>query len=126
MDKEKIELEFEMNASPALLYNYISTPAGLAEWFAEDVISNGDIFTFRWKDTEENAELIKSKQYVFVRFRWEADKNTKNYFEIKIIEDELTYDVSLFITDFVEKDEVNESYLLWENQIEDLKHIIGS
>lgn len=126
MTREKLELEFELNASAALLYNYISTPSGLAEWFADDVNASGDEFTFRWKDTEQKAHLIKSKQYVYTRFRWEEDEQTKYYFEMKIVEDELTYDVSLIITDFVEKDEINEAYMLWENQIEDLKHIIGS
>ncbi len=126
MSKEKIELEFELNVSPTLLYNYISTPSGLAEWFADDVNAKGEIYTFSWEDTEEQAHLIKAKQYVYTRFRWDEDKDTKYYFEMKIMEDELTYDVSLVITDFVEKDEIDAAYMLWENQIEDLKHIIGS
>jgi hypothetical protein len=41
-----------------------------------------------------------------------------------ILVDELTKDVSLLVVDFAEKDEINEA--LWENQISDLKHLIGS
>jgi hypothetical protein len=43
-----------------------------------------------------------------------------------ILVDELTKDVSLMVVDFADKDEVDEATLLWENQISDLKHLIGS
>ena len=48
------------------------------------------------------------------------------YFEIKIVVDELTKDVSLMVTDFSEEDEVEESKMLWESQIADLKQVLGS
>jgi hypothetical protein len=37
----------------------------------------------------------------------------------------LPKDVSLMVVDFADKDEVDEA-TLWENQISDLKHLIGS
>ena len=46
--------------------------------------------------------------------------------QIAILEDEITKDVSLMIVDFSEPDEVQESIQLWENQVSDLKHVIGS
>ncbi|HTO35853.1 MAG TPA: START-like domain-containing protein, partial [Flavobacterium sp.] len=63
-----------------------------------------------------------------VKFKWidDNDKDTEYFFELKIIEDEITKDVSLLVTDFAFPDEIEESKLLWENQISDLKHIIGS
>ena len=54
------------------------------------------------------------------------DKDTEFYFELQILVDEITKDVSLTVIDFAYKDEVNEAKLLWENQISDLKHVIGS
>jgi hypothetical protein len=42
------------------------------------------------------------------------------------MEDEITKDVSLVVVDFAFEDELSESKLLWENQISDLKHVIGS
>jgi hypothetical protein len=42
------------------------------------------------------------------------------------LEDEITKDVSLMVVDFAEEGELDESRLLWENQISDLKHVIGS
>jgi hypothetical protein len=48
------------------------------------------------------------------------------FFELHILVDELTKDVSLLVVDFADKDEINEASQLWENQISDLKHLIGS
>lgn len=126
MAKEKFQLEFVINASPSLLYNYLSNPSGLSEWFADNVNSRGEKYTFIWDEDEESAFLMKSKQDTYVRFQWEDDEDTKYFFELNIVEDDLTGDVSLMITDFAEPDEVEQAKLLWESQIEDLKKILGS
>ena len=124
-EKIKFELEFPIHSSPQLLYQYISTPSGLSEWFADNVNSRGELFTFIWDDVEEQAKLIRKKNGEFVKFKWLAAKE-ETYFEIKIIVDEITKDVSLVITDFIEEDEIDEARMLWENQISDLKHVLGS
>jgi len=61
-EKVKYELEFVIRSSPKLLYNYISTPSGLGEWFANNVNSRGEIYTFIWDDSEEQAKLISKKK----------------------------------------------------------------
>ena len=127
-DKVKYELEFQIHASTSMLYNYISTPSGLSEWFADNVNSRGELFTFIWDDSEEKAKLISKRTGERIKFRWlDEDGNDSEYFfEIKIEEDEITKDVSIVVIDFAEEDELEESKLLWENQISDLKHVIGS
>jgi uncharacterized protein YndB with AHSA1/START domain len=127
-NKIRYELEFPLNSSPQLLYQYISTPSGLQEWFADNVNSRGEFFTFIWNDIEENARLASKKTDEKVKFKWvdEAKKDTEYYFELRILEDEITKDVSLMVVDFALEDEVDEAKLLWENQISDLKHVIGS
>ena len=126
--KLKYELEFPIHASPSLLYQYISTPSGLSEWFADNVNSRGELFTFIWDDSEEKAKLIAKGSGERVKFRWldEDGEDTDYFFEIKIMEDEITKDVSLVVVDFSEEDELEESKLLWENQVSDLKHVLGS
>jgi hypothetical protein len=89
------------------------------------VNSRGEKFTFIWDGAEEEAQLLKRKTDEFVRFSWLANEDD-SYFEMKIIVDEITKDVSLFITDFAEADEVNESKMLWTNQVADLKQVLGS
>ena len=63
-----------------------------------------------------------------MKFPWvkKKNKNTDYFFKLHILEDELTKDVSLLVVDFAEKNEIPEASQLWENQISDLKHLIGS
>jgi hypothetical protein len=61
MDKVKFELEFVIQSSPQLLYQYLSTPSGLSEWFADNVNSRGETFNFIWDGSEEQAKLLKRK-----------------------------------------------------------------
>jgi uncharacterized protein YndB with AHSA1/START domain len=126
--KTKYELEFPINSSPQLLYQYISTPSGLSEWFADNVNSRGEYYTFIWDDTEEYARVSSKKTGEKIKFRWidENKKDTDYFFELRILEDEITKDVSLMIIDFAPNAELDEAKLLWENQISDLKHVIGS
>jgi len=124
-DKIKYELEFPIQASPNMLYQYISSASSLSEWYADNVNSRGKIFSFFWDGVEEQAELISSKNNQFVKFKW-LEEDDDYYFEIKIVVDELTKDVSLMVTDFSEEDEVEESKMLWESQIADLKQVLGS
>jgi uncharacterized protein YndB with AHSA1/START domain len=126
--KIRYEIEFPINSSPQLLYQYISTPSGLSEWFADNVNSRGEFFTFIWDDSEEKARLCSKKSGEKVRFKWvdANNKDTDYFFELNILVDEITKDVSLMVTDFAEKDEIKEATQLWENQISDLKHVIGS
>ncbi|MGS2764408.1 START-like domain-containing protein [Sinomicrobium sp. M5D2P9] len=124
-DKIKYELEFQIHSSPQLLYQYISTPSGLSEWFADNVNSRGEIYTFIWDDSEEQAKMVRKKSGESVKFKWLSAEDDA-FFEFKIVVDEITKDVSLMITDFIEEDELDEAKMLWENQVSDLKHVLGS
>ena len=125
--KVKFEIEFPIHASPQMLYQYFGTPSGLSEWFADNVNLRGDIYTFVWDGSEEQAKVLQERPNEKIKFRWMEDENdTKSYFEFRIQVDELTKDVSLIITDFAEEDEVEESKMFWENQIDELKHTIGA
>ena len=124
--KVKYEMEFPIQASPKLLFQYISSPSGLSEWFADNVNSRGEIFIFIWDNAEESAKLISKKNPEKIKFKWLEDETPDCYFELKIQVDEITKDVSLIVTDFSDEDELEESKMLWTNQISDLKKILGS
>lgn len=126
-DKIKYEMEFPIQASPSLLYQYISTPSGLSEWYADNVNSRGELFTFIWEGSEEQAKLVSRKSEERVKFKWLEEEDTPYFFEIRIQVDDITKDVSILITDFAEdEDEVEEGKMLWENMISDLKQVLGS
>ncbi|NNM23882.1 MAG: SRPBCC domain-containing protein [Flavobacteriaceae bacterium] len=125
-EKVKYEMEFPIHVSPSLLYQYMSTPSGLSEWYADNVNSRGEYFTFIWEGSEEKAKLLGKKSGERIKFRWEDDFDTDYYFELRIQVDEITKDVSLMVTDFADEDEVEEGKMLWDNMISNLKHILGS
>jgi len=123
--KTKYELEYPINCSPKVLYNRLSTPAGLAEWFADDVNLRGSVYTFFWEKSEQKAEVVQRKDNRYIRFHWMDDDEDQCYFEFRITQDEITSDVSLLITDFAEEDEQSDAVDLWDTQISELKHVIG-
>ena len=126
-DRIKFEMEFPIKVSQKLLFQYISTPSGLSEWFADNVNSRGEIYIFIWDDSEESAKLLRKNNNEKIQFQWLDDEDSDYYFELRIQFDEITKDVSLIVTDFADdEEEVEESKLLWTNQISDLKKVLGS
>lgn len=125
-DKVEYSMEFVVKASPKMLYKFLSSPSGLAEWFADNVNSRGKSYTFIWDGSEEVATLVSKKADKYIRFKWDEDEDEESFFEFKLEIDDLTNDLSLIITDFAEEDEVEESKLLWESQVNSLLHAIGS
>ena len=122
----KYELEYTLNCSPKVLFSRLSTPEGLAEWFADNVSVESDIFTFFWKRSESQARLIALKENKFVRFEWVDNSDEEsNYFEFRINIEELSGSLALIVTDFAEKSEKEDAVSLWNAQIEDLKRVLG-
>jgi uncharacterized protein YndB with AHSA1/START domain len=125
MEKIKYELEFILNTSTAILFNCMSTPSGLSEWFADNVNVKDDLYTFFWDGSEESATLVRIKKSESIRFQWEDDEGEDYYFEMLIRVDPMTSQVALIITDFAEEDEMDDAKLLWEKAIDNLKQSIG-
>ncbi len=122
---EKFELEFHIRSSVNILFNCLSTPSGLSEWFADDVNCTKDTFTFIWDGSEQDAKLLTISNNYFIKFRW-LDYPENTFFEFRIEVDEITNDVILKVTDFAEDDEVEESKDLWTSQINTLMKNLGS
>jgi len=122
----KFELEYPLKSSPKVLFPRLSTPEGLAEWFADDVTVNGDLFSFHWQKSEARAKLSALKENKLVRFEWsDRDDEETNYFEFRLHIEELAGDVALIITDFAEPEEKEDAIYLWNTQITELKRILG-
>ncbi len=127
-EKVKFELEYLLKTSPKVLENMLCTPSGLSEWFADDVNIKDDIFTFFWDGSEEKARLLSKKTNSKAKFKWIEDEEDGNdcFFEMSFDVDPMTKVVVMTITDFAEEDELEESQMLWEQQIGDLKRILGA
>lgn len=125
-DKKKVEMEILLNASPKSLYNMISTPGGLSEWFADNVNVRDNMFTFIWDGSEEKAELLQKSKDRSVKFRWDYDEGEEYYFELRIKVDPITREVALIVTDFADEGDEESTASLWESQIEDLRRVLGA
>ena len=120
----KYSLEFPIKTSISVLYNRLSTPSGLAEWFADNVNIKNDVLTFFWEGSEEEAIILKKKKDVFVQYQWLEDE--EKYFEFFIQIDAMTKDICLIVTDFAEdENDKEEGIQLWNKQIDNLKKAIG-
>jgi uncharacterized protein YndB with AHSA1/START domain len=125
-DRTKIEIEFPLHSSPKILYNMISTPSGLSEWFADDVNVRDNVLTFFWDGSEEKARIITKVKDQYVKYQWDFDEGESMYFEFRIKIDAITREVALMVTDFVEPDEEESARGLWESQLEDLRRVLGA
>ena len=125
MEKEKITIEYVFDkVSKNSLWNQLSTTGGLAEWFADEVIEDGKIFSFYWDGYPTEAELLGMNPLIYIRFRWlEEDPDT--YFEFRLHKIELTGGLMLEITDFADQDEKEQAITLWNTQINKLKRRLG-
>ena len=126
--KEKFELEYLLKTSIRVLDNMIGSPSGLSEWFADNVTVRDDIYSFEWDGTIEEARLIQRKMNSKMKFKWLDDEENGDdyYFEINFEVDSMTSTVSLHVVDFAEPGEIESAKMLWEQQINDLKRIIGA
>jgi uncharacterized protein YndB with AHSA1/START domain len=122
----KLELEYTLYCSPKVLFQWLCTPEGLEEWFADKVTVEKDLFTFTWDKTESKARLSALKDNKFVRFEWLGKEDPEsNFFEFRIEVQELTSDLALIITDFADPEEKEDAIFLWDTQIGDLKRMLG-
>ncbi|MGX5687550.1 START-like domain-containing protein [Arcticibacter tournemirensis] len=123
-EKKKFTLEYEVNSSPKILFGFLNEPNGLSQWFADEVWYKDQIYTFIWDGEEHKAKLLTAKDNKLVRFKW-IDDEPQCYFEMEILQDELTNDVALSITDFAPQDALEERRLIWDNQIQYLIRVLG-
>jgi uncharacterized protein YndB with AHSA1/START domain len=125
-EKQKYTVEYEIRSSAKILFNFISEPNGLSQWFADDVRIKDHIYSFEWNDGEQlNAKLVSIKENKLVRFKW-LDDEEQTYFEMEVVKDELTNDVALVITDFAVKEAIKDKTLIWDTQIDNLLGVLGA
>ena len=125
MSKQLYTLEYPVRCSPSILFEFLSTPAGLQEWFADRVDERDNVFFFSWNGSSQRAEVLESQEEKYIRFHW-LDAPKEEYFEFSIEKSEITNQTILVVKDFAEKKEVKDQSMLWDYQVKDLFHRIGS
>jgi len=123
--KQLFTLEYPVRCSPSILYEYLSTAAGLQEWFAEKVDERDRVFSFSWDGSTDKAEVLDSVDDKSIRFHW-LNAPKEEFFEFSIEKSEVTNQTVLLVKDFAEKKEIKDQSQLWDSQLKDLFYRIGS
>ena len=123
-EKIKFTLEYEVKSSPKILYSFLLEPNALAQWFADEVNQRDEVYEFSWADEVHVAKLVNARENKSVKYKWMDDE--PYYFEMEIVQDELTNDVALSITDYAVSENMDDRKLIWDNQIEYLQSVIGA
>jgi len=123
--KQLYTLEFPVRCSPTILYEFLSTPSGLQEWFADKVDEREDEFFFSWNGAADRAQVLEREQDKFIRFHWDHAPDNE-YFEFRIDKSEITNQTILVISDFAEKKEIKDQSMLWDYQVKELFHRLGN
>jgi hypothetical protein len=125
MPKHKYTQEFPFKTSPKVLFNYISTPGGLQQWFSDKVVVDSDHhYNFYWDEEKHSAELTSSRLNKSTRFDFTGE-DEGNFLEFKLITSEIDNSTYLKITDCSDNDDEEDLEYLWKGLIADLKEIVG-
>lgn len=127
MERTKVHLEYLLNAtSKGILWNAISTPSGLENWFADSVEVDDKMVTFHWGKTEKReAKITSIRPFSYIRLHWLDAEHEHDYFEIRMTNNELTNDFVLEIVDFAAPDEADDLRELWDSQVDTLRRTCG-
>ena len=118
-------LEFPIRCSPTILYEFLATPVGLQEWFADKVDQRDANYFFSWNGSIDTAEVLEQFENNYIRYRWDY-QDSDEFFEFRVEQSPVTNETILRITDFAEKNDIKDQERLWSSQVNDLKHRIGA
>lgn len=131
MKKQKISIERELkSSSQSIIWNLISTAAGLSRWLANEVTQDGDRLSFTWGElwkhheikTAVITEVVKNSSF---RYKWENEEDEAAYIELRMEKSDLTNEFILVITDYAEPDDVESLKDLWYGDLERLHQNTG-
>ncbi|AUD02980.1 START-like domain-containing protein [Spirosoma pollinicola] len=130
MEKFKFIAEYELRASPKMLFPYISTASGLSQWFASKVNTMPEQrLDFQWDNESHIARQVSMRQNKGVRFEFldtDENGNDNNYVDFRVDQSELTQSTFLRITDYSSTADEEELQDLWDGLMYKLKEIVGS
>ncbi len=131
MQQVQFSKEYEIRASPKILYPYVSSASGLGAWFADKatVDPSKQIYNFVWDNTDHKAKLSLQKLNKLARFDFESEEDGKAaepfYIEFRLDTNELTQMVFLKITDCTLSSDPDELEELWDSLVATLREKVG-
>jgi uncharacterized protein YndB with AHSA1/START domain len=130
MEKLKFVAEYELRASPKVLFPYVSTASGLSQWFAAKVNTLPEHrYDFIWDNESHIARQTSLRQNKSVRFEFvDTSENVHdaNYVDFRLDVSELTQATYLRVTDYSANLDEDELQDMWDGLLDKLKEIVGS
>ena len=124
--KQLYTIEFPVRCSPTVLWGFLSSPTGLQEWFADKVDEWEGVLQFTWgNEAPDKAKVVDEEEEHFIRYHW-LHSAEGEYFEFRIIQTEISNQTVLMVSDFAEKSEIKDASQLWDYQVKELFHRLGS
>ena len=127
--KRRFEMEYPINASPKLLFPYLASASGLAQWFCDDVRLDPDHrLNMVWDKQNHYAEIAvqrpgRSIRYIFLDERKQPLLDA-NYLDFSLEYSKITDGVFLRVTDYSDHD--NDEHLeLWDGLVGKLREQVG-
>ena len=130
MNKFKFSTEFELRASPKVLFPYLSSASGLQQWFCEKAVNiDSHTLDLIWDQDHHLAKIVSLRLNKSVKFDFVTDDSEikdHNYMELRLETSDLTQSTYLKVTDYSENHDVEELQELWSEFVSNLKVIVGS
>jgi uncharacterized protein YndB with AHSA1/START domain len=125
MARKKFTIEYIVRSSPSILFEFVTEPSKLAQWFSDTCDGNDTSIVFGWSGSRELADIVEFIEDDFVKYHWKDNKKNE-FFSFRIYKSEISFETVLEVTDFAEEKEIKDQIRLWDSQIEELKHHIGA
>lgn len=130
MNKFKFSTEFELRASPKVLFPYLSTASGLQQWFCEKAINiDSHTLDFIWDGDHHVAKVVSLRLNKSIKFDFvtaDSEEKDHNYLELRLETSDLTQTTYIKIIDYSENHDEAELQELWDEFVYKLKVIVGS
>lgn len=128
MTKYKFVTEYELRASPKMLFSYISTASGLQQWFANKVnVGSNQSMIFEWDGENHPAKITSLRQNKSIKYEFlpENGETEHNYMEFRLEQSDLTNSTFLKITDYSDNNDEEDLKALWDGLMDSLREVVG-
>lgn len=129
--KHRFTVEYPINASPKILYPYLTSASGLGRWFCQAVhVEPGHhYYNFIWDNQNHYAEITSQRTNKSVRFVFLNEQKRltpdANYLDFSLEFSELTQEVFLRIVDYSEENDEIELQEMWDGLVQTLREQVG-
>ncbi len=127
--KTQFVVDYPINASPKILFPYLATAGGLAQWFCDDVryVENARL-NFIWDRENHYAEIgpqrhNRAARYVFLGPE-RGPVDDPSYLEFTLHSSEVTDEVFLHVVDYSAGHD-DEQRELWDGLVAKLREQVG-